>query len=218
MSRVMTARCRAPKPSVIPSAAARDLRTRAPRVDPSRNIDRTQQTTLIVKQHIRRFGRCYPEPQIFRVLRDRIGHSGRTPGPIPWPDDIVQDPIHREAKSAEEGHIAPIRRKVLKCADRGVELLMVGSGSIPKRKPPFTVSHVFPSQKADRRRTCAREDPFTLGTWYQTGGQEASRIAEEPEGARNQAPCRVLNIRSDSPWTDHGRIFPPKVSPTARPA
>ncbi len=34
----------------------------------------------------------------------------------------------------------------------------------------------------------------------------------------NQAPCRVRNIRSDSPSTDHGRIFPPKVSPTARPA
>jgi hypothetical protein len=45
----------------------------------------------------------------------------------------VKDPIHREAKSAEE---ATQRRyaKVLKCAERGAELFMVGSGSIPKRK------------------------------------------------------------------------------------
>jgi hypothetical protein len=55
----------------------------------------------------------------------------------------------------EEGHVAPIRRKVLKCAERGVELLMVGSGSIPKRKKRGTEIIVSVAPEAASQRKSA---------------------------------------------------------------
>lgn len=217
MSRIMTARCRAPKPSIIPSAVARDLKTRAPRVDPSRTLTAPNKPLWSSNSTSDVSSLLAGAPDLSRPARsNRTQRSDARTNPVARRHRARHDPSRSEicrgrSHSADTPQGSQMRLSRLRASHGRL-------GFDPEAQTAFTVSHVFPSHKGDRRRTCAREDPFTLGTWYQTGGQEASRTSGESEGARNQAPCRIRNIRSDSPGTDHGRIFPPKVSPTARPA